>query len=116
MTANRSMITVCVPLLQDYSEFRHLVAPQLRPSDRILELGCGNSGLGAALAADGFHSVTCTDLSRVVVERMQRKADAAGSSVQYQVCLQHVYPLLHCGADVTFHLPNSSGLPHHFSK
>jgi SAM-dependent methyltransferase len=71
--------------LQDYSEFRHLVAPELRPADRILELGCGNSGLGSALAADGFQHVTCTDLSQVVVERMQRKAAAAASPVQYQV-------------------------------
>lgn len=70
---------------KDYCEFRHLVAPELRPSDGILELGCGNSNLGAALAADGFRDVTCTDLSRVVVDRMQQKAAQAGSSVRYQV-------------------------------
>jgi SAM-dependent methyltransferase len=70
---------------QDYSEFRHLVAPELRPTDRVLELGCGNSGLGAALAADGVQHVTCTDLSGVVIERMQRRAAASASGVQYQV-------------------------------
>ena len=80
---------------QDYSEFRHLVAPQLRPADRILELGCGNSGLGAALAADGYQHVTCTDLSGVVVERMRRKAAAAASTVQYQVHLLGVRTWCH---------------------
>ena len=70
---------------QDYSEFRHLVAPELRPTDRVLELGCGNSGLGAALAADGVQHVTCTDLSGVVIERMQHRAAACDSGVQYQV-------------------------------
>lgn len=84
----RTHADVCIDSSsQDYSEFRHLVAPQLRPSDAILELGCGNSNLGAALAADGFRDVTCTDLSRVVVDRMQRKAARAGSTVRYQVLL-----------------------------
>lgn len=61
------------------------MAPELVASDRVLELGCGNSGLGAALAADGLKRVTCTDLSGVVVQRMQRKATACASGVHYQV-------------------------------
>ena len=56
---------IMTPLSQEYSEFRHLVEPHLRPGARILELGCGNSSLGASLAAAGF-DVTCTDMATTV--------------------------------------------------
>ena len=50
---------------KQYSEFRHLVLPHLKPSDRILVLGCGNSTMTADLWRDGFHDITSIDLSQV---------------------------------------------------
>ena len=46
-----------------YKEFRHLVAPHLDPSSRILVLGCGNSSLTFDLCRDGFTCITSIDLS-----------------------------------------------------
>ncbi len=50
-----------------YAEFRHLVSPYLRPEDRILILGCGNSSMSADLYREGFRRQTNIDISPVVV-------------------------------------------------
>lgn len=62
-----------------YASFSHLIRREVRPSDRILILGNGNSNLPFELQADGFSRVTATDLSPVVTERMRLKAEARGA-------------------------------------
>lgn len=44
-----------------------------RSSFRVLDIGCGNSGLGADLFRSGWTQLTHIDISDVVIERMQRE-------------------------------------------
>lgn len=44
----------------------------------MLELGCGNSQLCEEMYRDGITEVTCTDLSAVAVEKMQKRLEAKG--------------------------------------
>ncbi|KAM6223061.1 EEF1A lysine methyltransferase 4 isoform 1-T1 [Rhynchocyon petersi] len=55
----------------DFSSFRALLEPELRPEDRILVLGCGNSALSYELFLGGFPDVTSVDYSSVVVAAMK---------------------------------------------
>ncbi|XP_012497594.1 PREDICTED: endothelin-converting enzyme 2 isoform X5 [Propithecus coquereli] len=57
----------------DFSSFRALLEPELRPEDRILVLGCGNSALSYELFLGGFPDVTSVDYSSVVVAAMQAR-------------------------------------------
>ena len=45
---------------------------------QVLELGCGNSQLCEELYKDGITDITCTDLSAVAVERMQKRLLSKG--------------------------------------
>ncbi|KAM6160625.1 EEF1A lysine methyltransferase 4 [Erethizon dorsatum] len=57
----------------NFSSFRALLEPELRPEDRILVLGCGNSALSYELFIGGFPNVTSVDYSSVVVAAMQAR-------------------------------------------
>ncbi|XDB46764.1 PREDICTED: endothelin-converting enzyme 2 isoform X5 [Capra hircus] len=57
----------------DFSSFRDLLEPELRPLDRILVLGCGNSALSYELFLRGFPDVTSVDYSSVVVAAMRAR-------------------------------------------
>ncbi|XP_004640779.1 endothelin-converting enzyme 2 isoform X2 [Octodon degus] len=57
----------------NFSSFRALLEPELRPEDRILVLGCGNSALSYELFLGGFPDVTSVDYSSVVVAAMQAR-------------------------------------------
>uniref|UniRef100_A0A5F5PSC6 EEF1AKMT4-ECE2 readthrough transcript protein n=1 Tax=Equus caballus TaxID=9796 RepID=A0A5F5PSC6_HORSE len=57
----------------DFSSFRALLEPELRPEDRILVLGCGNSALSYELYLGGFPDVTSVDYSSVVVAAMRAR-------------------------------------------
>ncbi|KAM9583147.1 EEF1A lysine methyltransferase 4 [Trichechus inunguis] len=57
----------------DFSSFRALLEPELRPEDRILVLGCGNSALSYELFLGGFPDVTSVDYSSVVVAAMRAR-------------------------------------------
>ncbi|XP_022136226.1 methyltransferase-like protein 13 [Momordica charantia] len=58
---------------KDYSHFRHLILPLLKPDSSVLELGSGNSKLSEELYNDGITDITCIDLSAVAVEKMQMR-------------------------------------------
>lgn len=45
---------------------------------QVLELGCGNSQLSEDLYKDGITKITCTDLSAVAVQNMQRRLLSKG--------------------------------------
>ncbi|XP_006869851.1 PREDICTED: endothelin-converting enzyme 2 isoform X7 [Chrysochloris asiatica] len=57
----------------DFSSFRALLESELRPEDRILVLGCGNSALSYELFLGGFPDVTSVDYSSVVVAAMRAR-------------------------------------------
>eukprot|EP00249_Psilotum_nudum_P002702 c15824_g1_i1 orf=453-1184(-) len=63
---------------KDYSHFRHLILGNVRISDRVLELGCGNSLMSWEMSKDGISEITCTDLSAVAIERMQNRLASMG--------------------------------------
>ncbi|KAF3435629.1 hypothetical protein FNV43_RR22720 [Rhamnella rubrinervis] len=64
--------------LKDYSHFRHLIQAHLNPNSSVLELGCGNSQLSEDLFEDGITKITCTDLSAVAVQNMQKRLLSKG--------------------------------------
>ena len=57
--------------LLTYSQVRDSLFPYLKPTDRILIVGCGNSTFSADLYDDGFHNLVNIDFSDVVIERMR---------------------------------------------
>ena len=64
--------------VQGYEQFRHLLLQHLRPSDRVLILGCGNSALAFDLCKDGVHDITSLDISPVVIDRMRVRSAELG--------------------------------------
>ncbi len=60
-----------------FAEFRHLLLPHLKPGDKILILGCGNSLLPMDLWREGFREITSVDLSPAVIRKMAARAEAA---------------------------------------
>jgi SAM-dependent methyltransferase len=57
---------------------------QLRPGDRILELGCGDGALSCFLASKGF-TVTGIDISPGMIEEAKQRAVREGVSVRFEV-------------------------------
>ena len=49
---------------------RTLCHQHLRPSNKLLNVGCGNSALSHAMSADGFANITNIDVSKVVIDSM----------------------------------------------
>uniref|UniRef100_A0A803LP06 EEF1A lysine methyltransferase 4 n=1 Tax=Chenopodium quinoa TaxID=63459 RepID=A0A803LP06_CHEQI len=59
--------------LKDYSHFRHLILENIQPNSSVLELGCGNSQLSDEMYKNGIKNITCTDLSPIAVEKVQKR-------------------------------------------
>lgn len=59
--------------LKDYSHFRHLILDHIHPNFSVLELGCGNSQLSDEMYKNGIKNITCTDLSPIAVEKVQKR-------------------------------------------
>ena len=91
---------ICILFLQEdeyewfkgFAEFRHLLLPHLKPSDRILILGCGNSLLPMDLWREGFREVTSVDLSPAVIQKMAARAEAEVRLIMPLLYLQHPMP------------------------
>ena len=75
-----------------FAEFRHLLLPHLRPGNKILILGCGNSLLPMDLWREGFRDITSVDLSPAVIQKMASRAEAEVTSVA-----SHELPPMICG-------------------
>lgn len=56
-----------------YISFQHLLSQDVKPTDKILTLGCGNSTLSEEMYKDGYRLITNTDFSPVVIEKMAAK-------------------------------------------
>ncbi|CAM6095579.1 unnamed protein product [Calypogeia fissa] len=71
---------------KDYSHFRHLILNHMNKTDRVLEVGCGNSQMGEEIYKDGFTQMTRTDLSPVVIDLVQKRSAGQGcEGIQYKV-------------------------------
>ncbi|XP_066295909.1 EEF1A lysine methyltransferase 4-like [Branchiostoma lanceolatum] len=58
-----------------YDSFRDLVLRNVKKTDKILMLGCGNSPLSADMYRDGFRHITNIDYSPACIRRMAHKHD-----------------------------------------
>lgn len=68
-----------------YEEFKNLMHQHVKREENILIVGCGNSGMTEAMYRDGYCSIVSTDISEVVVEKMQQKAASNGCEGEEQV-------------------------------
>jgi len=65
----------------------------IRPSDKILVAGCGNSELSADLYDIGYHNIVNVDISSTVIRQMTTKHAEARSDMKFlqmdllEVCL-----------------------------
>jgi 2-polyprenyl-3-methyl-5-hydroxy-6-metoxy-1,4-benzoquinol methylase len=55
------------------SSFEHLLFQHIKPSDRILNLGCGNSSLSVSLYVKGYQNIENMDFSQTVISRMKER-------------------------------------------
>ncbi len=75
-----------------FAEFRHLLLPHLKPCDRILILGCGNSLLPLDLWREGFREITSVDLSPAVIQKMAARTEAEVRLSMPLLYLRHPIP------------------------
>ncbi len=54
----------------DYTNHCHILHKYIKPSNRILVVGCGNSKLSEGLYDAGFHAIDNVDISDVVIKKM----------------------------------------------
>ena len=79
----------------ELSSFEHLLTPHLNCTDRILNLGCGNSKLTFSLYERGYRNIDSIDFSATVIERMkERSLDLSMPSLRW-----HVMDMLDLGFD-----------------
>eukprot|EP00123_Amoebidium_parasiticum_P020266 comp46423_c0_seq1/m.47574 comp46423_c0_seq1/g.47574 ORF comp46423_c0_seq1/g.47574 comp46423_c0_seq1/m.47574 type:complete len:250 (-) comp46423_c0_seq1:143-892(-) len=53
-----------------YDHFQHIIREHVKPTDRILMVGCGNSSLSRSMYDDGYPHITNLDFSAVVIAKM----------------------------------------------
>lgn len=57
----------------ELSSFEHLLFQHLNPTDRILNLGCGNSSLSTSLYMKGYQHIDNIDFSSTVISKMKEQ-------------------------------------------
>lgn len=67
------------------SSFEHLLFQHIEPSDRILNLGCGNSSLSASLYVKGYENIENMDFSQTVISRMKERMCYAMPNMKWHV-------------------------------
>uniref|UniRef100_A0A8R7R3X3 Methyltransferase-like protein 13 n=1 Tax=Triticum urartu TaxID=4572 RepID=A0A8R7R3X3_TRIUA len=58
---------------QKYPALAPLLRLYVRPHQRLLLVGCGNSVFGENMVQDGYQDVVNIDISSVVIEQMKKK-------------------------------------------
>ena len=107
------MSDLCISFLQEdeyewfkaFAEFRHLLLPHLKPGDKILILGCGNSLLPMDLWREGFRDITSVDLSPAVIHKMAARAEAAVRPLGNEGILSYTADFSSFGVAVHLRLP-----------
>jgi len=56
-----------------YEPYKDILRKNIKTTDKILTLGCGNSKLSEDMYHDGFTQITNTDYSEIVIENMRNK-------------------------------------------
>lgn len=79
----------------EYDELSSVLQKYVRPADKILIIGCGNSNIGSGLYDAGCHEVTNIDISEGVISEMKRKHEHLYPDMKYlqmdmlQVCISN---------------------------
>ncbi len=72
--------------LLTFSQLKNYIIPYVKPEDRILVVGCGNSTFSDDLYDAGFHNIVNIDFSKNVILKMSEKSQANGrSEMQWKV-------------------------------
>ena len=58
---------------QRYSALKEIITKFIKPQDKILNVGCGNSRLSEEMYEDGYKHIVNIDFSPVVVNAMKEK-------------------------------------------
>jgi 2-polyprenyl-3-methyl-5-hydroxy-6-metoxy-1,4-benzoquinol methylase len=70
--------------LASYDRVKHYLLPYLKPEDKILVVGCGNSLFSESLYKDGFNNIVNIDYSSTVIESMRDKHSVAYPLMKWQ--------------------------------
>lgn len=68
-----------------YAEIGHSIEKYLKPTDRILQIGCGNSTLADDLYDNGFRRVTSIDIIEDVIRRQNDKNASVRPQLEFHV-------------------------------
>ena len=71
--------------LENYDSLKQLIDLFVKPEDRILQLGCGNSIIQEQMYDDGFTNITNVDISSVVISQMAERSAESRPLMTYQV-------------------------------
>ena len=70
---------------QVYSGFKDIISSSLSKTDKIINIGCGNSVLSEELYEDGFENITNIDFSPKVISIMEEKYKAKFPKMTFKV-------------------------------
>lgn len=71
---------------QRYGALKELINKYVKPSDHVLNVGCGNSRLSEDMYEDGFKRITNIDFSPVVISAMKEKTKGKDGLACRLVC------------------------------
>lgn len=72
--------------LAKFSDIYSTLQPYIKPSDKILVLGCGNSTFSEDLYDAGYHNIVNIDFSDTVIDNMERKYKLSRPSMEW-ICM-----------------------------
>ena len=70
---------------QVYSGIKEIISQYMTKSDKILNLGCGNSRLSEELSEEGYEDITNLDFSPKVISIMEEKCKAKFPKMTFKV-------------------------------
>ena len=70
---------------QEYSGIKDIISQYMTKSDKILNIGCGNSKLSADLSEEGYEDITNIDFSNKVISIMEEKCKAKYPKMSFKV-------------------------------
>jgi SAM-dependent methyltransferase len=85
------------PRLEDYETLKQLISKYCpdKANARILNLGCGNSTLPSDMYDDGYRDIENVDISKVVIDQMQRTC-AAKVGLSCKCCIIDIDKVMDC--------------------
>ena len=70
---------------QEYSGIKDIISQYMTKSDKILNIGCGNSKLSEDLSEEGYEDITNIDFSTKVITIMEQTYKEKFPKMQFKV-------------------------------